>query len=185
MTLTLIIPTQSQLIAHPPLPINHQWNCSTNPISPICFLILFPYNDLFCRLVRWYSIGATLEVVFSSINCVMHDLRLMHPKSSFTVAMMEAESNNKHCHISFENSVVIPILSPSITLSLKQSLTLVGAWKSIVYQPQMTDLHTRAVWADQALLETGNAVSQPFLCLLQPAQSAFLPVALDNVSHVD
>ena len=67
------------------------------------------------------------------------------------VTMMQVKSNRKHCRISSKNNVFLPILSPSIALTLKRSSTLTEAQKSIVNQAQMSDLHTRAIWADQVL----------------------------------
>jgi hypothetical protein len=80
----------------------------------------------------------------------------------------------------------LPILVPSIALTLKQSLTLVEAWKSIVYQLQMTDHHTWAIWLNQVLsTDREHCISAVFDNMLLPAQSAFLPNALENVMSAE
>ena len=129
-----------------------------------------------CRYIGLFCIHQVCDVPFEN-----HASK----KSSFTMATIRAESNHEQCPISSKNSVFLPTLSPSIAIALKRSSMLVEAWVSIVYQPQTTDLYTRAVWADKALSQTGNAVSRLILCLLLPTQSAFLPVTLEDVARGD
>jgi hypothetical protein len=95
-----------------------------------------------CRYIGRFSIHQVCDAPFEN-----HASK----KLPFTIAAMRADFNLKNDCISFKNSVFLPILSPSIALTLKRSSTLAESRKSIVYQPQMTDLHNSAVWADQAL----------------------------------
>jgi len=45
-----------------PLPIHLQWNCSKSPISPICFLYLSPYNDMFSDSGNTMALGQHYEM---------------------------------------------------------------------------------------------------------------------------
>ena len=102
-------------------------------------------------------------------------------KLAFHQGDHDASPNHKHHHISSKNNYFLPILSPSIALTLNQSLALWKHENPLYISHKLLITTPEPFGPTKRYPQTENIVSRPFLCMLQPAQSALLPDASENV----